>query len=114
MVLYISSVVDGSSNNDLCQSGDTAVALTDPVVNSWSATRWISYLADRSGLPKNGENPGRVDIRRYGKAMMDTSARQMRACGFQGFMWAHDSNLYDGTSGVTLSDYAAVIAQYSS
>jgi len=29
-------------------------------------------------------------------------------------MWAHDSNLNEGTSGVTLSDYAAVIAQYSS
>jgi hypothetical protein len=44
--------------------------------------------------------------------MMDTAARQMAACGLQGMLWAHDRNLYDGTSGVTLQDYAAIIARY--
>jgi hypothetical protein len=113
VVAYISSMADGSGNNDLCQPTDATVSLTDPIVETWSATRWISYLANRYGMPRMGENPGRSPTNGYGKTMMETAAQQMKACGFQGLMWAHDSNLYDGTSGVTLNDYAATIAQYS-
>jgi hypothetical protein len=112
VVAYVSSVADGSGGNDLCQAGDAAVSLGDSRINDWSATRWVSYLANRYGMAKNGENPGRTDTNSYGRSMMQAAAQQMQACGFQGLMWAHDSNLYDGASGVTLADYAAVIAQY--
>jgi hypothetical protein len=62
---------------------------------------------------KTGENPGYSPTIGYGKTMMQTAAQQMQACRFQGLMWAHDVNLYNGTSGVTLIDYMATIAQYS-
>jgi hypothetical protein len=112
VVAYVSSVADGSGGNDLCQASDAQVALTDSAVNNWSATRWISYNATRLGLPKSGENPGRSDTNHYGTAMMDSAARQAQACGFQGLLWAHDFNLYDGKSGVSLADYSAVITRY--
>ena len=44
--------------------------------------------------------------------MMRTMADQAVACGMQGAMLAHSFNLYDGTSGLTLADYAAVIGAY--
>ncbi len=112
VVIYVSSLADGSGNNDACEQDDVHVSLDDPVVNTWSAARWLSYNADRYGLSKNGENPGRSDTNGYGPAMMAAAARQMESCGFQGMMWAHDSNLYDGTSGVDLTDYAALIVQH--
>jgi hypothetical protein len=42
--------------------------------------------------------------------MLTNAAAQMSACHFQGLMWAHDAELFSATSGVTLRDYAAVIA----
>jgi hypothetical protein len=113
VVIYVSSMADGSGSNDLCQSSDASVALSDPSIDYWSATRWISYNANRYGMLKTGENPGYSPTIGYGKTMMQTAAQQMQACRFQGLMWAHDVNLYDGTSGVTLIDYMATIAQYS-
>jgi hypothetical protein len=89
------------------------VSLDNRVVESWSATRWISSLADRYGMAKMGENPGRSDTNAYGKTMLQAAAQQVSACRFQGLMWAHDSNLYEAVSGLSLTDYAAVITQYS-
>nr|MBA3234490.1 beta-galactosidase [Chloroflexota bacterium] len=109
VVAYVSSMADGSGWNDVCQSSDAAVALTAPAIGLWSAARWTSYLADRYGLAKNGENPGFRDTTTYGLAMLDHATAQMKACGFQGLMWAHDDNLYSGTSGISLADYAQVI-----
>jgi hypothetical protein len=109
VVAYVSSMADGSGNNDLCQSGDASVSTNSTTVTQWSATRWISYLANQAGLAKNGENPGRSDTNTYGATMMNVTAAQMKSCGFQGMMWAHDSNLYDGVSGVTLDTYASLI-----
>jgi hypothetical protein len=111
VVAYVSSIADGSGGDDLCQSGDRGVAPSSSTVMAWSATRWISYLADRLGLAKNGENPGPGDVRQY-SVVMSVAARQMASCGLQGLMWAHDRNLYDGTSGPTLQDYATVIRSY--
>jgi hypothetical protein len=113
VVIYVSSMADGSGGDDLCQASDALVSLADPAVERWSATRWISYNATRYGLPQNGENPGRADTPRYGRTMLEAAARQMQACGFQGMMWAHAANLYDGVSGVSLDDYATTIARYS-
>jgi hypothetical protein len=103
-------MADGSGWNDVCQSGDSGVALTSSSIGLWSAARWVSYLADRYGLAKNGENPGASDTNSYGTAMLDSAAAQMRACGFQGLMWAHDINLYSSTSGISLADYSRVIS----
>lgn len=61
VVVYISSMADGSGGDDLCQPTDATVSLSSPVVDRWSAVRWISYLARRYGLPVSGENPGRGD-----------------------------------------------------
>jgi hypothetical protein len=112
VVLYVSSLADGSGWNDSCQASDASVSLTDSQIYNWSAARWVAYNANRYGLAKNGENPGRGDTNGYGKTMLQAAANQMQSCGFQGFLWAHDSNLYDG-SGVSLADYQAVINQYA-
>ncbi len=113
VVVYISSVADGSGNDDVCESSDADLSMYETVVNSWSATRWLSHNADRYGMPKMGENPGPGKTGQYGRAMLQAAAAQTRACGLQALMWAHDVNPHDGISGVTLDDYSAVIAQYS-
>lgn len=115
VVAYVSSMADGSGNNDSCQSTDDSVALTDPAADSWSATRWISRIADQYHLPKAGENPGYSDVpNRYyadmsSTGLMANSIRQMQSCGFQGLYWAHDDRLWDGT--LPFSLYASYIAQ---
>jgi hypothetical protein len=113
VVAYVSSLADGSGRDDVCRPEDRWTSLYDPVITSWSSARWISYNADRYGLPKMGENPGRVDSIAYGRRMSEAAARQMQACGFQGLMWAHAADLHAGASDLTLWDYAAVIARYS-
>lgn len=122
IVAYVSSMADGSGSplNNGCHGGEAYVNYaTDPQVNNWSAARYISGLADKYGMPKNGENPGSKDLNYRGRQsvrgieVMQTSAAQMQSCHFQGMFWAHDENLYDGTSGVTLRDYAKIIAQYN-
>lgn len=113
VTIYVSSVADGSGGNDLSQPSDRAVALDDPAINRWSATRWLTYLADRQGMAKSGENPGRGDAPGYGLDMLTAAVAQAQAGGFGSFLWAHDHNLYDGT-GPTLAEYGAVIRQSSS
>ncbi len=113
VVAYVSSMADNSGNNDLCQDTDANVSISDPQTGSWSATRWISYIADKYGIEKNGENPGFGDANGYGVQMMNITAAQMSACHMTGMYWAHDHNLYDGTSGITLNNYQNVITQYN-
>jgi len=110
-----SSHLDGSVAPDLCQAGDNSVDSNDLRILRWSAARWIAYNARRYGLPIIGENPGPADTtgtNPYGAQMMRDSASIMRSCDMQGMMWEFESNLYDGVSGVTINDYANVIAQY--
>jgi hypothetical protein len=116
VIAYISSVADGSGDNDSCQAEDTALALTDDAMDSWSATRWISRIARQYGLPVGGENPGYgmpaylnssyLDAAPAG--MMATAIQQARSCGFTVFYWAHDAQLSDGT--IPFSRYAGMIA----
>jgi len=73
----------------------------------------LGYNADRYGLRKCGENPGRIDSKDYGLAMLDSALAQMVAGEWEGFYWAHETELYDPTSGITAADYAAAIARYS-
>ncbi|MGN6608714.1 MAG: hypothetical protein ACTHMS_17100 [Jatrophihabitans sp.] len=110
VVVYVSSVADGSGGNDSCQSADTSVSLTDPAADSWSATRWLTRIARASGMQVAGENPGYssasaayyTDLSSAG--LMATSLRQAVSCGFQVLYWAHDDRLWDGT--VPFDSYA--------
>jgi hypothetical protein len=117
VVAYVTSMADESGNDDLCQPGDTLVPLGDPLADSWSATRWISRIADEYRLPKNGENAGwnlpsslNAHYRDTGASgMMEAAVHQMVACGFQGMYWAHDVQLWDGIS--SFQRYAALVQQ---
>jgi hypothetical protein len=104
VIVYDSSVADLSGNDDSCQATDTGVSLSNATMDSWSATRWLTRIANANHLPVAGENPG------YGmpaslnahytdtssKGMMADAIRQARSCGFKAFYWAHDAHLWDG------------------
>jgi hypothetical protein len=123
IIAYISSMADASSHsiNDTCQASDARVDFnTDPRVDSWGAVRYVSYIANRYGLLKGGENPGYgagagAD---YGVTMMNTAAREMATCGLMEMFWAHDERLYTtadtpAANIITLADYASIINQYN-
>jgi hypothetical protein len=112
VVAYVSSMADGSGWDDLCTTSDATVSPTASAVGLWSAVRWVTYNANKYGLAKMGENPGRSDTNSYGATMLQRAAAQMQSCGFQGLMSAHDDDLYDATSGVNLSGYATVIRTF--
>lgn len=115
VVTYVSSVADNSGNNDSCTPADSALPLSNSAMDSWSATRWLTRVANANGLLVGGENPGYnipaslnsfyVDTSANG--MMATALRQAHSCGFQTFYWAHDYRLYDGTQ--TFANYATGI-----
>lgn len=107
VVAYVSSLADGSGNNDGCGASDRSVPLNSPAADSWSAVRWISRIADTYGMAKSGENPGYSDSAGANAAfyrsqtstgMMAVSLQQASSCGFQGIYWAHDEQLWDGTT----------------
>jgi F5/8 type C domain-containing protein len=120
VVAYISSVADNSGGNDDCQPADTSIPLTSPVMDTWSATRWISAIAHQNGLAVGGENPGYglpvgLDfnyLNTSSSGMMADAIGQAQSCGFQVFYWAHDVHLWDGT--LPFSMYADSIARYAS
>jgi hypothetical protein len=115
VMAYISSVADTSGGDDVTRPSDGAIPLTSPVMDRWSATRWITRVASEHGLAVGGENPG------YGmpaslnahytdtsdSGMMASALRQARAAGFEVFYWAHDVRLWDGT--LPFSCYAGLI-----
>jgi len=115
VMAYITSMADGSGGDDTCQPADRSLRLTDRRADSWSATRWISRIADQYGLAKSGENPGwnfPPSLNGHYKdpgpsGMMHSAVRQMVLCGFQGMYWAHDQQLWDGTS--SFARYSALI-----
>ena len=116
VMAYVSSVADQSGGNDSCQSGDNSLSLTNPAMDSWSATRWITRIAHQYGRYVGGENPGLnmpasldtfyTDTSSNG--MMSVALQQARSCGFKVFYWAHDIHLWDGT--IPFSLYASKIA----
>jgi len=116
VVAYVSSVADQSGDDDSCQPGDDSLPLTSDVMDSWSATRWISRIAAGDGLFVAGENPGYgmpASLDRHytdtsSSGMMADAIRQASSCGFQVFYWAHDFRLWDGT--IPFSLYAGHIA----
>lgn len=116
VVAYVSSVADESGGNDSCQAGDASIPLTSGVMDSWSATRWISRVARSNGLLLGGENPGyglpasldKFYENHTSSGMMADALRQASSCGFRFFYWAHDFRLRDGT--LPFSLYATLIA----
>jgi hypothetical protein len=116
VVVYVSSVADGSGSNDSCNSADAHVALSSPSADSWSATRWLSRIADSYGMAKGGENPdhsaGSGASSYYANSssagMMAAAVRQAISCRFVSFYWAHDYGVWHGAA--SLSGYAANIA----
>jgi hypothetical protein len=106
VVAYVSSMADEPGRPHTCGQGDRTVPLTDSRVNGWPATRWLARVAHEYGLRLNGENPGwnlparlnghYTDI--SGSGMMAATVREMASCRFQGMYWAHDAQLWDGTT----------------
>jgi hypothetical protein len=118
VMAYVTSMADLSARHrrdDLCQNSDDAVPLSSPAADSWSATRWISRVADQWGLPKAGENPGWNEPGALSKHYADASShgmlaeaiRQLVSCNFHGMYWASDEQIWDNL--VPLSRFAAAI-----
>lgn len=116
--LVSTALVDGSGTprNNACQAADTSVTpdALDPAaqsrVRAWSSVRWISRIAAQEGFPISGESAG-PHVAAYYPGVMNQAGRQLKSCGLTGLMWAFDHNLYDGTPGSSLGDYASVIAK---
>ncbi|MFD4371286.1 beta-galactosidase [Streptomyces sp. NPDC058486] len=109
------SLVDGTGapRDSGCEPRDAAVDVRAPdssVPRTWSSVRWVTAIAVRNGFPVSGESAG-PQVEPYRPGVMEQAARQMRSCGLEGLMWAFDENLYDGTPGSSLQDYARVIEQ---
>lgn len=107
------SLVDGSGNprNNGCTQSDEAVdmfAVPDTAIRRWSSVRWVAAVARHNGFQLSGETAG-PQVSPYYPGVMDDAARQLTTCGLLGLLWAFDSNLYDGTPGSSLQDYAAMI-----
>jgi hypothetical protein len=106
---YVSSVADGSGNDDVCQPADSSVALDSGTAYYWSATRYIARIAAVDGFTVAGETPsypsstsGRshyTDTSNVG--LLATGMAQARGCGFLGLYWAHDDQVWDGTIPLT-------------
>jgi hypothetical protein len=119
VVIVSTSLVDGSGTppNNGCAPSDSKVDILArsprPEIYDWSSVRWISDIARHSGFSLlSGESAG-PEVAPYYPGVMRVAAKQMATCGLQGLMWAFDLNLYDGTPGSSLQDYAAVIRQYN-
>ena len=114
VVAYSSSVGDSSGGNVGCSAGDRAQAIDGPNTVWWSATRWVSHIADIDGFRKAGENPGPVGTDQAGSmvdyrsgargGLMATAVSMARSCGFQGLYWAHDDQFWNQT--VPMSRFA--------
>ncbi|MFE7955691.1 hypothetical protein [Streptomyces sp. NPDC057413] len=118
--LVSTALVDGSGTprNNVCRPQDAAVDVralatgSGPadLVGTWSSVRWVARIAAETGFTVSGESAG-PEVESYYPGVMNDAARQMTTCGLKGLMWAFDRNLYDGTPGSSLEDYAAVIAR---
>ena len=105
VVAHVSSMADGSKNNAGCTTNDLSIPLDSPLTTNFSATAWISRVADEYGFGKSGENPGIPAVGDPKRAFyLDTSATgmlavtvaQARSCGFQTVYWAHDDPFWNG------------------
>jgi hypothetical protein len=108
IVIDISSVGDGSGDNNVCTASDQSVSLADadPSVSGWSDTRWIVYLSHLNGYDTVvGENPGDNSESQLGEIFA-----LVKGCGLAALQWAWDANLYEGGNQVSLAQYQAAFA----
>ncbi|MEU8527326.1 MULTISPECIES: beta-galactosidase [Streptomyces] len=106
----------GTSPDSGCRPEDDRVnihASKNSAIRDWSSVRWISAIAKRAGFDRiDGESAG-PHVSPYRPGVMEDAARQLTSCGLGGLMWAFDAQLYDGTPGSSLDDYAAVIDRHT-
>ena len=72
----------------------------------WSPIHYLSFLADRAGREKFGENTGQGSL-----ARMTLSAQQTTRYGLLGMLWYREDELLSGGY-ATLTDYQATIAAF--
>jgi len=103
---------------DSCQPTDLYRDLmTTPDVGQWSASRWTIANARQAGLDVVGENPGPPNSPGTGgnsrsddlRAQMTYATQYAIECGLAELFWAFETDLFDPTEQVTLTDYANVI-----
>lgn len=116
VVIVSTAVVDGTGRpgNNVCRPEDAGVdlhAVERNQASDWSSVRWVKQIAEREGFPVSGESAG-PQVAPYYPGVMADAAQQVAGCGLDGLMWAFDRNLYDGTPGSSLQDYAATIARF--
>lgn len=106
---------------DGCKPSDSKIDLqTDLNVRHWSSFRWTTAIARQSGLAVIGENPGSpTRAGTGGSSNSDTLAEQLvyapryaAQCGLSLFLFAFEDDLFDGSFGVTLDQYAGQIQRY--
>ncbi|MEU9860000.1 beta-galactosidase [Streptomyces sp. NPDC047971] len=112
--IVTTALVDGTGRprDNGCRPDDAAVDVRtadERTVGGWSSARWVVAVARANGFAHvSGESAG-PQVAPYHPGVMDAAARQMTSCGLEGIMWAFDRDLYDGTPGSSLAEYAAVI-----
>jgi hypothetical protein len=108
----------GGSAQDTCWPDDTVDLLTRPGVEDWSGQRWTLAVTRVAGLAAIGEDPGPPDsLCTGGDDGSDAVADQLPRgigyatdCGLERFLSAFEDELFDSGSGITLDDYARLIA----
>lgn len=109
VVVDVSSVDDqsGVPRGNGCRPSDTKVDYRDdPSVETWSDTRWLSYLAHLHHLPVMGENPGETPASDLPRIMS-----LVRSCGLIALQWAFEPELHGG-SYTSLAQLGAAISRY--
>ncbi|WP_370409874.1 beta-galactosidase [Streptomyces fradiae] len=109
------ALVDGTGRpvDNGCRAGDPrrVGAASDATLRSWSSTRYVVAVARAEGFERiDGESAGQ-QVAAYGPDVMARAAGQFDSCGLGDLMWAFDHNLYDGTPGSSLAEYAALVRQ---
>jgi hypothetical protein len=107
-VIDISSVGDGSGSVGAkeCQESDPSTNyMTDRKIETWSDTRWLTYLARQHGLGVIGENAGSTD-----QESLPAIMSMVQSCGLTALQWAWDAPLNEGTGLISLGTYGKTIS----
>ena len=104
--LQNTGIGDGTGHDSGCQPGDRSVTIDDHRIDGWSGGRWTSYLAERYGMHRAGENPGPHDS----PSVAGAASRIFLSCRMDVWYFAFDFSLHDGHPGAAqLEDLAAII-----
>lgn len=118
--IHCSSVGDNSGGNDFTLPSDYPTYVNNPTstaLNSWSAARWMTFLANVYGMQMGGENtgyPGSESFNLYYKntsraGIMNKSLQQVKNGNWKWFDWAHSAYLFNNVQ--YLSNYKTLIAE---